>query len=238
MSLTIALTGAEGLVMAADSRITKGYSLAGPKTKDDSQKFLQLNDHCGAMTYGLSDIGNAGVAVLKEEISNKPEEYTSISVLLERGKEIFSAISQNWKQENPNIKRADKDVGFILAGYEIEHSEFRIYSLQSPDFLPRKIESGCLLAGQWHIAKFLMNRLYTKNLSLVRLKELAALLLHETMTAEQTVGGAINLAVITQSGGFQWISPDELASIIKKNNMFLEFFRQKFYSALIGAADQ
>ncbi len=232
MSLTVALKGIDGLVLAADSRATKGYTLNGPNTRDDSNKFIRLNDYCGALTYGLSNIGNAGITALRRAVAKDYNHSMSMDLILDKGVQIFKSVSSDWTKRNPEIKRMDKDVGFFLAGYERAEKDFRIFNFQSPEFSPIRLGSGSLLAGQWHIAKFLIDKLYTDDMQIRRLKNLAVLLLSETMTVEKTVGGQIHLAAITKSKGFQWVSEEEIKSIIYKNELFRNLFKQHLYLAL------
>jgi len=238
LSLTLALKGKDGIVLAADSRITKGYTLDGPKTVDDSEKFVRLNSDCGTSTYGLSDIGNAGIAMLKDTISKSESIYDSIDKILDESMKIFSRVSSKWSQDHSGIMRRDRDVGFIIAGFERKYKEFKIFNLQSPDFEPVGVKTGCLLAGQWHVAKFYVKRLFAENLPVDILKKLAVLLLNETMAVEKTVGGNINLASLTEKDGFTWISEDDVRSIIEKNSKFVIRFQEYFYSSLLNAAGE
>lgn len=234
MSLTIALKAVDGLALAADSRVTEGYTLQGPKIRDDSVKFIQMGENFGILTYGLSDIGNAAIVSLKEEIESNSKGDTSLSFILERGTNVFDAKSTDWARTNPGIKRRDKDTGFIIGGYDREDKDFKIFNFQSPDFSPKMVESGCLLAGQWHIAKFFTGRLYTgKGMPIEKVRDLAVFLLNATMTAEKTVGGSIRLATVTAAKGFQWASEAEINLAVKRSEVFSKFFQEQLYLSLV-----
>ncbi len=237
MSLTIALKAVDGLVLAADSRVTEGYSLAGPKTRDDSVKFLQLNDDWGALTYGFSEIGHAGITSLKDEVLKRDGNSIVLNEMLDQAPHLFKRTSSDWAKSNPEIMRRDKDVGFIIAGYERQKKEFMIFNLQSPEFAPNQHQSGCLLAGQWHVAKFFVQKLYAGDISVEMLKGLGYFLLDATMSVEKTVGGAINLATVTESRGFQWVMEDEIRSIAEKNARFSKQFEEEFNSSLLSVVN-
>jgi 20S proteasome alpha/beta subunit len=237
VSLALALRAVDGFVLATDSRATEGYTLEGPRTRDDSVKFIQLNDDCGVLTYGLSDIGHTGITNLKECVSKKFKYYNSLPRILDRAMDIFNRVSSDWEKGNSEVRRRDNDVGFVLAGYERGEKAFRVFNLQSPNFLPRRIKNGCLLAGQWHVSKFLMNKLYTKDMSVDALKHLAVFLLNSTMSVEKTVGGTIRLATITKSESFEWVSEDEVRCIAENNKIFRNFFQEQFYSALLSVVN-
>jgi predicted proteasome-type protease len=233
LSLTIVLKAADGLVLAADSRMTEGYTLEGPKTRDDSTKFMRLNDDVGVLTYGLLDIGYAGITSLKKEISRDSNHWLSLSPILNKGKLIFNKASSDWSKKNPEIKRGDKDVGFIISGYERSERKFGVFNFQSPEFVPNKLQGGCFLAGQWHMAKFFTNKIYNRDMTITVLKDLAFFLLSSTTTVEKTVGGKIHLATITESKGFHWISQDEVDSIAGRHRTYCSIFQKQFHSSLL-----
>ncbi len=234
MSLTMVLKAIDGLVLAADSRMTEGYTLEGPKIRDDSEKFIQLNADVGVLTYGLSDIGHAGLMSLKEIVSQGADQYTLMSSILDKGMEVFKKTSCNWSKENPAIKREERDVGFIISGYERREQELEVFNVQSPEFIPKKLQGGCLLAGQWHVARFIINKIYSKDMSVKMLNDLAFFILYSTISVEKTVGGEIRLATITKSKGFQWISHDEINEISKRHSSRQKIFRKIIHSSLLS----
>jgi len=236
LSLTIALMGTDGLVLAADSRTTEGYTLAGPRIRDDSVKFIQLNENWGVLTYGLSDIGQAGITALRGETLKHPDNLSLASVL-EESTQIFSRVSSDWSRSNSEIGRRDKDVGFVIGGYDRKERGFRVFNFQSPDFLAKKLNGRCLLGGQWHIAKFLVRKFFTEEATADSLKALAVFLLDATMTVEKTVGGAIRLATVTESKGFQWLQEEEIRRILESNRAFLKFFQEHFYASLLSVVN-
>ena len=231
MSLTIALMGTDGLILAADSRTTEGYTLAGPKIRDDSVKFIQLNESWGVLTYGLSDIGQAGITALREKVLKGPG-HLSLASVLEESTQIFSRVSSDWSRSNPEIMRRDKDVGFMIGGYDRKERGFRVFNFQSPDFLSNKLNGRCLLGGQWHISKFLVKKFFTEDAGTDTLKALAVFLLDATMTVEKTVGGAIRLAIITESKGFEWVQDEEMRRLLESNRTFCRYFQEHFYASL------
>ena len=236
MSLTIALMGTDGLVLAADSRTTEGYTLAGPRIRDDSVKFIQLNENWGVLTYGLSDIGQAGITALRGETLKHPDNLSLASVL-EESTQIFSRVSSDWSRSNSEIGRRDKDVGFVIGGYDRKERGFRVFNFQSPDFFAKKLNGRCLLGGQWHIAKFLVRKFYTEDATAGYLKALAVFLLDATMTVEKTVGGAIRLAIVTESDGFQWVPEEEIKHLLESNKTFLRFLQEHFYASLMSVVN-
>jgi predicted proteasome-type protease len=236
VSLTLALSSADGLVLAADSRLTEGYTPAGPRIRDDSIKALQLDPYWGVLTYGIAEIGYTGIVALKEALSANGHCVLSVPKLLAQAQAVFSRTNQNWEKQDVN--RRDRDVGFIMGGYDRESDTFRIFSLQSPVFAPTSPASGCLLAGQWHIAKNLLSRLYSKELSLERLEILAVNLLSATIASDPQVGGEIRLATVTRQEAFRWIPDDEIRTLCHGYELFKEQFGERCRLILRSAADE
>jgi len=244
LSLTMFLKATEGIVMAADSRVTVGYTLDGPDTRDESIKFIQLNGDAGVMTYGIFDIGTTGLKALKEEVGSKD---FSMAEIIDKGKDVFTGVSNDWTRENSGVVRRDGDVGFIVGGLDresvrpigvdsyrdSERMSFEAYNFVSPEFIPQKIIGNFFLAGQWHIARFLLTKLDSKKaVAIDTLKNLAAVSMMATMTVDDTVGGPLRLATITESRGFQWVNDEEMKGILNFNSAFCKFFQELLQSSL------
>ena len=63
MTLAMALRAIDGLVLAADSRVS-----GKDGTADTSEKFMQVNRDIGVMTYGLAQPGNRGISRLEDKV--------------------------------------------------------------------------------------------------------------------------------------------------------------------------
>jgi hypothetical protein len=233
------LKAPDGIVMAADSRVTVGYTLRGPDTKDDSIKFIQLNCDLGVMTYGIFDIGTAGLKALKSEIRTEEETNSdnskdfSMAEIIDKGKGIFTKAGNDWMRENPNITRREGDVGFIIGGLDRQKMSFKAYNFVSPEFIPQEITGNFFLAGQWHIARFLLTKLDgKKTITIDTLKNLTAVSMIATTAVDDTVGGPLRLATITKPKGFQWVSDEEMEGILDFNRSFHKFFQELLQSSL------
>ena len=223
-----------GLVLGADSRKTRGFSLKGPKTLDDSVKFIQLNADWGLLTYGLSVVGYRGITAFHESVREAAGLNTQS--LLAAGKAALERESLEWSRENPAIPRQDYDVGFVLAGYDRMEHALRLYHFQSLSYQPKPIRQSCFVAGQWEIADYLIRNLFTEGLSMEKTEKLAAFVFDQTLTVEKTVGGDLHLARVTEAGGFQWVSRERIEALAKENARYADFFRQRFASALLDAS--
>ena len=57
------------------------------------------------------------------------------------------------------------------------------------------------------------------------------------MTVEKTVGGAIRLAIVTESDGFQWVPEEEIKHLLESNKTFLRFLQEHFYASLMSVVN-
>lgn len=236
MSLVAVLGAPDGLVMAADSRMTKGYDLEGPKTRDDSEKFVQVAGGHGLLTYGLMEAGHLGIkTVQKEYPADLPGDFT-IGRLLEFAADSFKNASESWGAGNPEVLRNENDLGFILAGYDKDRESPGIFHFMSPRFIPEEIKGNFILAGQWLVAKYCMMRLYRTGMSMDDLKDLAVFMFDATMSVDSTVGGTINMATLDKGAGYRRVTAAEISSIRENNEGAGLLFRELFHSALVAAA--
>ncbi|MBI5410256.1 MAG: hypothetical protein HZA14_12915 [Nitrospirae bacterium] len=232
MSLTILLRSPDGIVMAADSRVTEGYTLQGPKTKDDSVKFIRLSDDFGVMTHGLYDIGTDGINALKEKVGGSGNGISSLAELIGNAKKIFAEVNNEWSVKNPEVKRRDKDTGFIIGGFDRREAAFKVYNFESPEFAPKPVAGNFFIAGQWQIARFLLMKLNGGKKNINSLKKLSAVLLTATASVDKTVGGPMRIASITASEGFRWVDDEEMKKLADFNASFRRVFQETLEASL------
>ncbi len=224
MTLAMALRAVDGLVLATDSRVT---GLRG--TADTSEKFLQVNRDIGVLTYGLAQPGYEGISQLVSEVNRN--RWAHFSVIANEAGRIFQSAYEGWlgKQEE---KRFYGVVGFILAGYDyLETNQFRITHYEIvPDAsqplgsLTARSIPGDLLAAQWHIARYLLTKFYYPEMTVNELAELAVFLITETMIVEETVGGPIQMAIITQTVGFQRVHQQDIIRMLQSRQQHFARF--------------
>jgi 20S proteasome alpha/beta subunit len=235
MTLAMALRAYDGLVLATDSRAT-----GGPRQSDDtSEKFLQVNRDIGVMTYGLAVPGYTGISRLVETVKSKREELTYFRPIAGAAGSIFQTAFVDWqggeKQQGRDIP-PELVVGFILGGYDSATNQFAISHWVSPEFREQQRPNGDLLAAQWHIARFLINKLFYPEISVQQLSELAVFLLVETAVSEPTVGGPLQLATITLGQGFQRLHEQDINEILRRSQKRFCLFRKILLEAFSGEA--
>jgi 20S proteasome alpha/beta subunit len=226
MTLAMALRAIDGLVLATDSRITgKGG------TADTSEKFLQVNRDIGVLTYGLAQPGYEGISQLVLEVNQN--QWAHFSKIAGEAARIFQNSYESWL-ERQKEKRFHGVVGFVLAGYDnLETNQFRImhYDITpSPEQplggLNMRPMLGDLLAAQWHIARYLLTKFYYSEMTVNELTDLAVFLIAETMAVEETVGGPIQMAIVTQTAGFQRVHHQDIIRMLQSRQKWFAHFNK------------
>lgn len=179
MSIGIVFKGAEGIVLAADSRVTlynqkpsivPNQNISVPSYYDNGQKLLHCDSqtHIGAVTYGVGALGQrdfrtAHSLMLEFEDYLKSKKITKRIKCQEYAKYLSDFFSEQWNARmpppNPNI-RIDPMV-FLVGGYDEGETYGRIFEFSIPiSPLPRDCMAidnfGLQYGGQAdHIARLL-----------------------------------------------------------------------------------
>ena len=167
MSLGIAFKGTEGIVLAADSRVTllagvqlpglkvpAGTNLIVPATFDNATKLIgsKSHTHVAAVTFGTGAIGQkeprTAAGFMPEFDSNLGKEMAGAVKRLaveEFAKKLGDFFAKKWKKAEMPAQGAD-DMIFFVAGYDDDTAPYgRIYEVRIPS-KPAPVE---FLAGQF-----------------------------------------------------------------------------------------
>jgi hypothetical protein len=85
---------------------------------------------------------------------------------------------------------------------------------------------GDLLAAQWHIARYLLTKFYYSEMTVNELTDLAVFLIAETMAVEETVGGPIQMAIVTQTAGFQRVHHQDIIRMLQSRQKWFAHFNK------------
>jgi len=163
MSLGIAFKGAEGIVLAADSRVTLMGQIVLPNspptllpsTFDNATKLLQVpcQPHIGAVTYGAGAIGQQQP---RTAASFLPEFDASIATkgrlsVEDFAQELSNFFAQQWHSNNmPTDAPPNNDMVFLVGGYDEGATYGRIFQLSIPHSpKPSEWHSGALFGAVW-----------------------------------------------------------------------------------------
>jgi hypothetical protein len=266
MSLGIVFKGPEGIVLAADSRVTLMAQVPGgpllPSTFDNTTKLLRINgqDYVGVVTYGLGAIGQNNPRTAHSYI---PEFEASIKKSrLKVGKvakRLGKFFMQRWKDQGmpkPEEWSGQPDMVFLLGGYDKGEAYGRVYEVGIPSRPNPKewhtSDFGPVWGGQQEFVGRLIHGydpqlipvvqkclglseeqvgLLRKELSNIEAKipyqflplqdciNLSTLLVRTTIEMQsfyvglRGVGGNIDVAAITKTGGFQPIKEKDVAKL-------------------------
>ena len=162
MSLGIAFKGPEGIVLAADSRVTltgqAGSDLLIQAHYDNATKLLKVkdHDHVGAVTYGLGALGGRQPRTAHSYL---PEFETELATEVRLSVEEFATrlgdfFRRHWSAADTPAE-ADAMV-FLVGGFDEGEAYGRVFEVSIPDS-PLPVEKsvddfGITFGGQHEIA--------------------------------------------------------------------------------------
>lgn len=260
MSLGVAIKGPEGVVLAADSRVTVGALIEGhqvPIHYDNASKILALSadthQHLGAVTYGAALVGGRTAhSYLPELEPTLPHERISVEDFAKRLSDFFM---ERWKAGMPATYDGPP-LTLLVGGFDQDEPYGSVFLLNLPYETkpqprnPGNKDFGITWGGQLQIASrlifgydpallvLLKERFGLDDASLQKLVQdlrpklefklpydilplqdcvdLATFLIRTTITAQSLsvgirgVGGQIEVAVITRTGGLRFVQQKQL----------------------------
>jgi len=225
MTLIVALKGKDGIVVASDSRGTFGDP-RGVTAQNDTIKKVHLVKNVAVLMAG-SEQAN----IIIEEAAREVEQVNSSGVtdimtkIREVGRRKFSEWYQGFPffplpQQNPGFVRPS--IQLVIAGYDVDRSGTqgavpRMYSMTSNyDFAPNLHDFGFAIGGVGQYALYLLNRLYSPDMTTTSLKHLATYVVTETAAQDGKVGGPVQLGVVTPTTATM-LAKDDIDKIIVEN---------------------
>lgn len=237
MTLAISIIAKDGVAVAADSRVTSGDP-RGPTTVNDTvKKIFELGDFCGLTIAGDGGLGASLIDVIYYELHKNPD-YRSLSAdemlvicrdsAIRKYNEWFSKITY---EERPTLH-------MILSGYrkDISNSGFidapEIFTLHSErNFAPHRWTLlGFMAIGITPLATYLLNTLYTKEITLKHALELATFSILETASQDGKVGKDIQLASFSLNQPFKLYSQDEIYEYVYQAERHKDNLKKAFYN--------
>ena len=168
MSLGIVIKGPEGLVLAADSRVTIGAKISTPLGNqqlpvyfDNATKLLSFsspNTEVGVVTYGMAVIGQqnprTAASFIPEFEASLPEKRLSV---LEFAEKISEFYLKQWRSAMPpDDKGNTPNMTFVIAGYNLDEVYGQVFIVEIPR-APKPVERskgsefGITFGGQHEI---------------------------------------------------------------------------------------
>jgi len=184
MSLAIAFKGPEGIVLAADSRVTLTAQLAagGETTShfDNATKLLSVQGqpYVGIVTYGAGAIGSPGPRTahgftpeFEAQLSAKFPERTTV---LEIATELGEFYNQQWQQGGmPAVGTPGfAPMVFLVAGFDVAEAYGKVFEISVPT-APAPVEQtpgdfGVTFGGQNELVARILNGVEPRVLELAK----------------------------------------------------------------------
>lgn len=153
MTIALAVSVSEGLVLAADSRTTQWVQTGDARwpevATDRARKVFPLSPRTGAATYGRSQINRHTVAALVDRFRSEGQAGGVEDV--EEVIEAFSAfLHQAYELETLRANEAQPEghVGFLVAGYG-QDGVGKLYELRIPEGTRQLLSSTELPNYHW-----------------------------------------------------------------------------------------
>ena len=241
MTLAISITAKDGVALAADSRVTSGDP-RGPTTVNDTvKKIFELGNFCGLSIAGDGGLGASVIDAIYYELHKHPN-YRNFSV-----DEMLIICRENaikkYNEWFHNVTYEDRPtLHMILTGYrkDISNSNFintaEIFTFHSErNFAPHRWTLvGFMAIGITPLATYLLNTLYTKEISLKHALELASFAILETASQDGKVGKNLQVASFSLDSPFRSYSPEETIFFVEQANKLRDNLRNAFYEGKGG----
>ena len=245
MTLLVALRGADGIVVASDSRGTFGDPRGVTAQNDAQKKLYRVSKHAAILAAGSGELG----ATVMAEALTLIHETDGISIVLEKTRKLVRERYDEWFPKfsvqlnplNPAGNPVRPDLALLLAGYDVGEPQApsvqKIFQLGSTfDFAPMLHNYGFALVGIAQYALYLLNRLYQNDSTVDRLKALAAYAITETASQDGKVGGPVQMATITPADGCKVLAQDEINAIVSDNSQKNTTLKDSFFKEKPNAA--
>lgn len=152
MSLGIAFKGAEGIVLAADSRVTlmaqsTDNSTVLPAYYDNATKLLQVRgqDFVGAVTYGVGALGATQPRTAHSYIPEFEQELAKESRLSveDFATKLGEFFLRQWNAAMPSNTPASDTMVFLVGGFDEDAAYGRVFQVVIPtNATPEELNPG------------------------------------------------------------------------------------------------
>lgn len=222
MTLTVCLSGTDGLVLASDSRGTFGDP-RGITAQNDTIKKLYFVQDVGILLSGSQEAN-----LIIEEVGklSASKSLKGATLVMQEVRKVAMERFDEWYKGFPLFPVPGQNPAFVrntlqltVAGYDISEKDAlpRMYSMVSNyNFTPNLHDFGFALGGIAQYALYLLNRLYVAGMETTSLAYLAAYVITETASQDGKVGGPVQMGIVTPKGS-RILSVDEIGKILAEN---------------------
>jgi len=221
MSISICLLGTDGLLLAADSRLSLiSEDRKSTHTENNSQKLFRITDNMGIVSIGTHEDYRKYVLGKIIEHYENTKEIATVEKVVEIMKSDYLLRVSGFNDST--MRRVSFQMVSIIAGYN-GNKPYIISCDSGADYglLPfalgkrpfRCIHGMDTIADYW-IKKLNIDVKLEEGVSITYLKKLATLLIVESASFMDSIGLPIQMATISKKKGFQFIGKSEIDSLI------------------------
>jgi 20S proteasome alpha/beta subunit len=234
MSISVAIIGTDGIVLAADSRVTSKSYTVEMSLLHNAGKKLWVKRIGDKFSIGVASVANnAGFQhwlidyYLNVEVKAKEDKLTDFDVFIFGFSSYIKQMVELYAKDMPDkfISRDAFDLGFTVVGYM--GKEPQIHYLQSSHSFSPDIKHDYYVAGVPSIGDYWMMKLWKHlfddksdspkpKVNTEILKRLAVMIVSETSKLNNSVGGRISMVVLRGDGTAEIIKQQEMDSIKKQ----------------------
>ncbi len=200
-----------------------------------AQKIFPFMDNYGVGSYGMGQLSGKTMYFAMRELEQNllSKGKKSVHSLTEMAQLIGEHAQSLLREQTPDLEQVPEDkyaLGFQIVGYEKETPTTLIMQIGKKVFRKEEAELGCTWTGDGRVVNAIWG-LYSKQktdspdyraMSLQDAIEYADFLIRTTSDHQKfsrtlaTVGGDIDVALVTPFDGFKWIRRKSLSEIIDR----------------------
>lgn len=202
-----------------------------------AQKVFPFMDNFGVGSFGSGQLsGKTMYFALRELEDALRTEKKSITTVTKAAKLIGERAQSLLKQQTPDFENAPEDsyaLGFQIVGYDEEKATTVILHIGKNVNHKEETETGCTWTGDGRVVQAIWGLSKTQptdnpkyeSMSLQDAIEYAEFLIRTTSDHQKfartiaTVGGDIDVALVTPFDGFKWIRRKPLSEIIDRRRI-------------------
>jgi proteasome beta subunit len=200
---TLGIVCKEGIVMAADMKMTAGYFIAGK----DFDKIVPINDRIALTVAGYVSEAQMMVKVIRAQINLEELKRGRELKIVEVANLIRNLIYGNSRRYSPFI------AAFLMAGRD--RNGYHLYDL-SPDASVTEHKDYATSGSGSMFALSIIEAEHKPSISLAEAKKLASKAIGAAIKRDAASGGGINIITITKDGVNKVLS-ESLDDILPSN---------------------
>ena len=209
MTLIVSVIFPDGILIAGDSRTTIQNEDESNEKHDKAQKVFPFCEKFGVATCGRAYINSKSIysqmRLFEQQLN---ENGTSFADVTEAARAIDKHFHQLLNTSNYHPSSKEQPLGFHIDGYHETQPKSVLLDIQIGQKVPERVRTDFALYhnGDDPAVQEILNERTSllASFSLDAVIDYVDHLFRETSSRAPSVGGPIDIAVVTPSGGFEW----------------------------------